>query len=380
MDAPSNASCLTVAYEQFYGPLIIHGTAPNITYSGPMVELFDIMAKHLGYCYRREVSHDREFGRPLPNGSWTGIIGMLQRQDANVTGTLMSVTWIRSKVVDFSTAIDMDEFTAFSALPALTSDMSGFVKSFSYQTWVLLLLSSLITFVAIFLVLQRQERLNQSPKRRRWGDLGASAEWQDYLQQSSLWTWCSLVAQSVPWEAEGDAVRMMVGMWLLTGYVVAIVYRCVLKAMLILPSVRLPFDSLEELVQSGLPVAVGDATSIHVEIMVGRCRAYIMSRGFFGPNSLSLAFPKGSPLKAQFDPIIVRFREFGIIQKVFGDALSKAADCFKPFQATHALSARRPLHLDDFYGVFSLFAAGILLASLAFLVEVIRGSRRRLKD
>lgn len=229
-------------------------------------------------------------------------------------------------------------------------------------------------------------------------------------------------------------MRMMVGMWLLTGYVVAIVYRCVLKAMLILPSVRLPFDSLEELVQSGLPVAVGDATSIHVEIMqakntstlgrlrrvvvavpsslanlynqkavegevagmrtdtvskfilsddfakVGRCRAYIMSRGFFGPNSLSLAFPKGSPLKAQFDPIIVRFREFGIIQKVFGDALSKAADCFKPFQATHALSARRPLHLDDFYGVFSLFAAGILLASLAFLVEVIRGSRRRLKD
>lgn len=38
-------------------------------------------------------------------------------------------------------------------------------------------------------------------------------------------------------------------------------------------------------------------------LQVGECRSYLMSRGFFGPNSLSLAFPKRSPLREKFNPV-----------------------------------------------------------------------------
>ena len=74
-------------------------------------------------------------------------------------------------------------------------------------------------------------------------------------------------------------MRVVVGLWLLTSFVLAIVYRCVLKAMLILPRVHLPFDNLEQLVQTGIHVAVGEGTSIHVEIMVSvRCvRVYVLA-------------------------------------------------------------------------------------------------------
>ncbi|XP_063866371.1 uncharacterized protein LOC135103703 [Scylla paramamosain] len=221
---------------------------------------------------------------------------------------------------------------------------------------------------------------------------------------------------------------------MLFSFILAIVYRCVLKAMLILPRVHLPFDNLEQLVQTGIHVAVGEGTSIHVEIMlaantssvgqlrdvvvpvpakhtklynlkvmeghlagmrtrtvanfivnddfakVGVCRAYIMSRGFFGPNILSIAFPKGSQLKQQFDSIIVRFREFGIIKKEFGDALTNATDCFKPFHATITTSKTRPLHLEDLFGVFFLLAAGIFVAAFVFLAEVTVGHRRNMEE
>ncbi len=48
-----------------------------------------------------------------------------------------------------------------------------------------------------------------------------------------------------------------------------------------------------------------------------------MSRGFFGPNSLSIAFPKGSPLGAEFDAVITDMKANGeideLVLKWFGD-------------------------------------------------------------
>ncbi|KAK8387546.1 hypothetical protein O3P69_018230 [Scylla paramamosain] len=300
-----------------------------------------------------EASPERVYGEPLPNGSWTGLMGMLQRREANVTGTLLSVTWLRTQVVDFSEYLDIDEFTALHSRPALTSDVTGLVRPFTYQTWLFLLLSLISAFAVTLIVVQRHQGLvaPREEQQRRHG----KADWRINLKESWLWTWCGLLGQSVPQQPEGQLVRVVVGQWMLFSFILAIVYRCVLKAMLILPRVHLPFDNLEQLVQTGIHVAVGEGTSIHVEIMlaantssvgqlrdvvvpvpakhtklynlkvmeghlagmrtrtvanfivnddfakVGVCRAYIMSRGFFGPNILSIAFPKGSQLKQQFD-------------------------------------------------------------------------------
>ncbi|XP_063865371.1 glutamate receptor ionotropic, kainate glr-3-like [Scylla paramamosain] len=194
MDA-ANASCLRVVNEQFYGPLSISGSPPNYTYSGPMVGLFDTMAKHLGYfCYKMEASPERVYGEPLPNGSWTGLMGMLQRREANVTGTLLSVTWLRTQVVDFSEYLDIDEFTALHSRPALTSDVTGLVRPFTYQTWLFLLLSLISAFAVTLIVVQRHQGLvaPREEQQRRHG----KADWRINLKESWLWTWCGLLGQT----------------------------------------------------------------------------------------------------------------------------------------------------------------------------------------
>lgn len=76
------------------------------------------------------------------------------------------------------------------------------------------------------------------------------------------------VLAAVPWNLTKNPVRVLAGAWLLVALIVGTVYRSNLKAMLIIPKVVLPFDNLEELVESGIPIAVLQSTVLHQAIMV----------------------------------------------------------------------------------------------------------------
>ncbi|KAK8384403.1 hypothetical protein O3P69_009308 [Scylla paramamosain] len=62
-------------------------------------------------------------------------------------------------------------------------------------------------------------------------------------------------------------VRGVAGLWLLAAFTLGSVYRSNLKAMLIIPKVNLPFDSLEELADSGITTAVFKGSAIHHQIL-----------------------------------------------------------------------------------------------------------------
>ena len=66
----------------------------------------------------------------------------------------------------------------------------------------------------------------------------------------------------------GGVARFAVGLWLLVTFILGTVYRSNLKAMLIIPKLELPFDTLEQLIESGIPVAVIKGTSTHLDVVV----------------------------------------------------------------------------------------------------------------
>lgn len=57
-------------------------------------------------------------------------------------------------------------------------------------------------------------------------------------------------------------MRVVAGGWLLWAVVMSTLYRSNLKAMLILPKVRLPFDNLEELLASGITLGIPEHSSV----------------------------------------------------------------------------------------------------------------------
>lgn len=76
-----------------------------------------------------------------------------------------------------------------------------------------------------------------------------------------------LRAAASAWLPRGGE-RLAAGVWLLLSLVLAQMYRSNLKAMMILPRLRLPFDSLEELIESGITCYIVPDTITHKRIMV----------------------------------------------------------------------------------------------------------------
>ncbi|XP_069974766.1 glutamate receptor 4 [Penaeus vannamei] len=257
---------------------------------------------------------------------------------------------------------------------------------------------------------------------------GAKQTVQGHLWSSAYLTLALLLGQSVPRLPSASALRVMAGVWLLSALIVSSVYRSNLKAMLILPKLRLPFDSMDELLEANIPTYVADGTMLYQKMMVsppdsflGRLRAqtvtyldtprairelllgrhatfasraigqsvihqifeqtktcplYTAKERFWGATSVALAFPKGSPLKPKIDKILRRLTEFGIPEHLHQKQIRHERKC-QMDDFTRPSDALRPLALGDFYGVFIVYVGGVLLSLLAFLIELLLRRRAR---
>ncbi|KAG7161319.1 Glutamate receptor ionotropic, kainate 2-like 10, partial [Homarus americanus] len=203
------------------------------------------------------------------------------------------------------------------------------------------------------------------------------------------------------------SVHVVVGLWMLTGFILGTTYRSNLKAMLISPRIVIPFNTIQELVNSKITLFVPDSNSLHQAMMAsspdsplgklrpqsvfhqdyiqaikdlfagsiaasspslvttnlehtyfsqtGRCQLYIMSENLLQMPPLGIGFPKGSPLKPKFDIAISGLKEFGILSHILHKWTSNSTECTKPI-TQKGTPALRSLDLGDFYGIFSLYA------------------------
>ncbi|XP_047482975.1 glutamate receptor ionotropic, delta-1-like [Penaeus chinensis] len=380
---------------------------PPTSATGVMRTVMDIMAEKLGFCYKEALPIGLDFGARLENGSFSGLIGELNRGEADMSMVPMSINHIRNEAVDFSETLFVDEHRITFKRPFPEADIAGFVKPFTPTD-------------------------ASSPLREKTGDDGTGPT-RDGTPESSgksvtsklryavLWTLSCLFSQSVPWEPRKAPVRVVAGIWLLASLIVGSVYRSNLKAMLILPKVVIPFETFEEFAKvdirgyiilggildvalrgmeanstlgrirdkSRIDANIGRGLSELIEGKTapiastsgqrwvyhfdftneGYCRMYSTRDGVFS-TAAALGFPKGSPLKPKIDSMIRGLKEFGILQHLFQKEVPNSTFCFrKPVSISPTSADLRPLELGDFYGVFCLYAGGILLAMLVFVME-----------
>ncbi|XP_069987023.1 glutamate receptor 1-like isoform X2 [Penaeus vannamei] len=371
--------CLTIG-GLMYMPhmIIIGGDFYNPIIKGTMLEVLDIIFSHLGYCYRIIGAANLSAGSRLPNNTWTGVLGHVLRQEMNMTGTGLALTHDRAEALDFSEYLYLEESSAAYKRPVLQPDVAGFLRPFTGYMWCSIWLT--VVGVILSLALFRLGMLKILPRSNRQENDGF-AEVRDVtpgalrtlLSDGFLVTLSALLSQGLPRIPPEDSTRVLTALWLVASLILGTVYRSNLKAMLILPRITIPFDNLEELADSGLPVWTATNSLIHVASETGRCANYIMSEGFLKPYMLTFFFPKGSPLKGKVDPLIMRLREFGLLDYIYKKGVANATECLKPISSTQS-NELRTLALGDFYGVFSVYAGGVLLALIIFLVELMLGN------
>ena len=68
------------------------------TYTGLLAQLFNIIASEINCTYLIKPSKDGLFGAKNTDGSWSGVVGELQRKELDFSLADLSVTSERSKV------------------------------------------------------------------------------------------------------------------------------------------------------------------------------------------------------------------------------------------------------------------------------------------
>ncbi|XP_071528866.1 glutamate receptor ionotropic, kainate glr-3-like [Panulirus ornatus] len=257
---------------------------PNGSFSafGIAVTFLDIIANKLNFTYTLVKPDDMEWGRELPNGSFTGMIGMCERKEVDVALGPFAVTYKRSQAAEFSTSLYVESWGIFLPRPRLTGDLAGFLKPFAWQVWVVLAGMTLLT-TALGSVLNWLTSKGSSetpggddevgsrdehhpgksrPFRSSWIIRAIVNEGKRLLERSlftnallSYWCFISPAAIKVlPRDATG---RVFVGTWLVAAFILGSAYQGVLTSLLTVPLVTVPVNSLEDLVHYGrIPWAI----------------------------------------------------------------------------------------------------------------------------
>ena len=104
---PSNKVLRVVTFVQ--EPFVYHNTKSE--YSGICIKILRQLSKDLGFEFNITESDDAHYGIET-NGEWSGLIGALHRNEADMAVQTISVTEERSGVVNFTAPFMMSGISA----------------------------------------------------------------------------------------------------------------------------------------------------------------------------------------------------------------------------------------------------------------------------
>ncbi len=217
----------------------------NEKISGLFFDVLKDLESRLNFTTRLLFRRDRLFGYNV-NETWTGMIGNAVRKESDFIAASMTISTKRLKVLDFLHPIGSETLAAY--IPSKNfkrKEWLSFFYPLKSDVWFYLLLNSFILLLG-FKVLQSYYQYNQ-----RLVD-------QDIFKKlyRTVGDWWMLFASyfgRIPKDQvnqEEHATRLLLLIAFLTGNIVFMSYRASLTAELSARRRSLPFETLEELIQS----------------------------------------------------------------------------------------------------------------------------------
>ncbi|XP_042892245.1 probable glutamate receptor [Penaeus japonicus] len=210
----------------------------TVTIQGPMDNLLRILADKMNFDYELVQPGDRVWGVAKADGNWTGMLGMLQREEVEMAVGPFAVSRARETVCDFSEPVYSENMAVLMVRPSLQSDLAGFLMPFTPMVWLLTLAATLSICLAFYFVTKREASIFGHVRAKPWG-------------AAAMWVIKALTQESTTGLPVTDGARVVVATWLLASLVFMSSYSGILTAMLTVPRVTIPIDSVEDLVSQG---------------------------------------------------------------------------------------------------------------------------------
>ncbi|XP_076314970.1 putative glutamate receptor [Tachypleus tridentatus] len=388
-------------------------------YTGLVFDLLHELSKKFKFSYVTEEPQDGNFGARLQNGSWNGMIGMLERKEADIAVGSLTITRDREDAIDFTFPFYEEPTKILLPKPETESKLWTVAKPFRWQVWlavllVLFLISTTIYFLNLYFVKLR----HRNPEDSNIGiesyniSLYGAQHW--YWQ---LWYLFGTIIQQGHLPPLFNGTKLIVAGWWFFAIVLFNTYNGALVSFLSVPKQMKTIDSLAELVdqknikwtflkdsahqdlfsqssnstvyrqigkgatelvtssEEGLDlVLTGQYAFIkeksYLDVIMSQdyqktnfCRVHIAKEEFFKVG-FGIALQKNSPYLEIFNLEVMKMIQTGLLEKWRQRYWPKRQDCKDNVK-------EQRIGLGDLQGIFLFFAIGVALSIIIFLIELL---------
>ncbi|XP_071540574.1 probable glutamate receptor isoform X2 [Panulirus ornatus] len=412
---------LVVAAEEFQPHVSIKTTVERpgqtLSFAGPMERLLDLLAHSLNFTYSFRRPPDGSWGTKLQNGSWTGMVGMVGRQEADLGLGPFGISATRAEMVDFTEPILIDYARIMAGRGRPEVDPWGFLLPLGPLVWTAILAALLVVLVAVFLL--SFFVCLKGPQRESW----PTESFFSYIRV--------LLQQDVPVVKHRWWERLVLGSWMVMTLVLTKSYAGNLMSMLAVRYIPQPYQSLrdvlddpsatmiweantayvqflrsaesgifreiidseasgrlmyvkstqyarmrDKLVRAGKHVFMGEDLSSRVLMAqdfsnTGRCEFYA-SKEVFLPFMFSMIGQKNSPLLPVINERINAVTEAGLYGFWMDTTIPNSTSCT---HASSKITVNSSLSVTNLWGMFVVLAGGHTVALLLLCFELLAAAR-----
>ncbi|XP_042233709.1 uncharacterized protein LOC121873896 [Homarus americanus] len=138
-----NRPTLVVATEEIHAQRNANGRKSNI---------LEYLSQGLNFTYKYVHPADGTFGSKQDDGSWSGMVGMVSREEADFSTGPFSLSASRAEVVDFTWPVSISYSRIVAGLGRPELDPWGFLLPLAPLVWAFILASLLLLPAAMFIL------------------------------------------------------------------------------------------------------------------------------------------------------------------------------------------------------------------------------------
>ncbi|GFU30799.1 glutamate receptor ionotropic, kainate 5 [Nephila pilipes] len=379
------------------GPYVVNVSTIEII-GGFEVGFLEVILKGLQLPYSLTIPEKLVWGNPDKNGNWSGVMGMVQRGEADMAIGSIFVTQARMTVADFSTPYTWQDITFATRMPGQRPKETAFMWPFSLQLWIGLAITIVfMTFIFRFCLTNIY-----SIRKLVFEIIG------------------TLLHQSIEVQSSAFRDRCLILSWVCSCMFLSFGYTAVLLSFLSVPLKERPVETVDQLAKlvaqgkfrcfsaigSGVAVSMMNSVyeshtivgsfiennKMYLDLQNKRAIAKFMNEGgtawvvtreriqfdsqdmYYISRDKFFSFPVAIALNKQFrysarlNKLVDRISAAGLYEKTVGDYLFKKLISNSDSSENNSV---KELALDDLFGAFVILISGCALSILICLAEII---------